>query len=94
MLFDGISLCLSVQDVPGKNIVAIVCNSKVVILYTKLTCPSNLDPLKPNFYIVKLRFTWVYIIFPNFLHIDGRCGYSVIRITSLSSSHEYSKSMF
>ena len=23
----------------------------------------NFDPIKPNFYIVKLGFTWVYIIF-------------------------------
>ena len=27
------------------------------------TCLYNFDPLKPHFYIVKLRFTGVYIIF-------------------------------
>ena len=27
------------------------------------TCLYNFDPLKPNFYIVKLGFTGVYIIF-------------------------------
>ena len=27
------------------------------------TCPYNFDPLKPHFYIVKLGFTEVYIIF-------------------------------
>ena len=27
------------------------------------TCLYNFDPLKPHFYIVKLVFTWVYIIF-------------------------------
>ena len=27
------------------------------------TCIYNIDPLKPHFYIVKLRFTGVYIIF-------------------------------
>ena len=27
------------------------------------TCPYNFDPLKPHFYIVKLGFTGVYIIF-------------------------------
>ena len=27
------------------------------------TCLYNIDPLKPHFYIVKLRFTGVYIIF-------------------------------
>ena len=28
------------------------------------TCLYNIDPLKPHFYIVKLWFTGVYIIFP------------------------------
>ena len=28
-----------------------------------LTCPCNVDPLTPHFYIVKLGFTWIYIIF-------------------------------
>ena len=27
------------------------------------TCLYNFDPLKPHLYIVKLGFTWVYIIF-------------------------------
>ena len=26
------------------------------------TCPCNVDPITPHFYIVKLRFTGVYII--------------------------------
>ena len=26
-----------------------------------LTCPCNVDPVTPNFYIVKLGFTGVYI---------------------------------
>ena len=30
------------------------------------TCLYNADPLKPHFYIVKLGFTWVYIIFSYF----------------------------
>ena len=28
-----------------------------------ITCPCNVYPLTPHFYIVKLRFTGVYIIF-------------------------------
>ena len=28
------------------------------------TCLYNFDPLKPHFYIVKLGFTGLYIIFP------------------------------
>ena len=45
------------------------------------TCLYNVDPLKPHFYIVKLGFTGVYIIF----HISAQnidCGY------------EYPQSMF
>ena len=40
------------------------------------TCLYNSDPLKPIFYIVKLGFTGVYIIFLiSALNID--CGYSL-----------------
>ena len=40
------------------------------------TCLYNFDPLKPHFYIVKLRFTGVYIIFLiSAQNID--CGYSL-----------------
>ena len=48
---------------------------KVDILVTK-TCLYNFDPIKPHFYIVKLGFTGVYIIF----HISAQnidCGYSL-----------------
>ena len=39
------------------------------------TCLYNFDPLKPHFYIVKLGFTGVYIIFLiSAQNID--CGYS------------------
>ena len=41
-------------------------NSLVVrlkIFYHHKTCLYNVDPLKPHFYIVKLGFTGVYIIF-------------------------------
>ena len=40
------------------------------------TCLYNFDPLKPNFYIVKLGFTGVYIIFLlSAQNMD--CGYSL-----------------
>ena len=49
-------------------------------LYDKIaitkTCLYNFDPLKPHFYIVKLGFTGVYIIF----HISAQnidCEYSL-----------------
>ena len=42
----------------------------------KKTCLYNTDPLKPHFYIVKLGFTGVYIIFLiSAQNID--CGYSL-----------------
>ena len=56
------------------------------------TCLYNFDPLKPHFYIVKLGFTGVYIIFlisaPN---ID--CGYS-LEPPRRGGSNEYPQFMF
>ena len=52
----------------------------------------NFDPLKPHFYIVKLGFTGVYIIFLISAHnID--CGYS-LELPWRGSSNEYPQSMF
>ena len=49
---------------------------KCVILYITKTCLYNFDPLKPHFYIVKLGFAGVYIIFLiSAQNID--CGYSL-----------------
>ena len=55
-------------------------------------CLYNFDPLKHIFYIVKLGFTGVYIIFLNFAqNID--CGYS-LEPPRRGSSNEYPQSMF
>ena len=52
----------------------------------------NFDPLKPHFYIVKLGFTGVYIIFLiSAQNID--CGYSS-EPPRLGGSNEYPQSMF
>ena len=72
--------------------------------YNLLTCPKpaqhhknldNFDPLKPHFYIVKLGFTWVYIVFFSFLYllINIDCGYS-LEPPRQSGSNEYPQSMF
>ena len=58
------------------------------------TCLYNIDPLKPHFYVVKLGFTGVGIIF----HISSKnidCGYSFEppRLYVLGSN-EYPQSMF
>ena len=55
----------------------LICRNKKVIngSITK-TRLYNFDPLKPHFYVVKLRFTGVYIIFLiSAQNID--CGYSL-----------------
>ena len=55
------------------------------------TCLYNFDPLKPHFYIVKLGFTGVYIVF----HISAQnidCGY-LLEPPRRGSSNEYPQSM-
>ena len=56
------------------------------------TCLYNFDPHKPHFYIVKLGFTGVYIIFL----ISGQnidCGYT-LELPHRGGSNEYLQSMF
>ena len=56
------------------------------------TCLYNFDPLKPHFYIVKLGYPGVYIIFLYLLkNID--CGYS-LEPPRRGGSNEYPQSMF
>ena len=56
------------------------------------TCLYNFDPLKPHFYIVKLGYTGVYIIFLiSAKNID--CGYS-LEPPRRGGSTEYPQSMF
>ena len=52
----------------------------------------NLDPLKPHFYIIKLGFTGVYIIFLISAQ-DIDCGYS-LEPPRRGGSNEYLQSMF
>ena len=55
------------------------------------TCLYNVDPLKPHFYIVKVGFTGVYIIFLiSAQNID--CGYS-LEPPRRGGSNEYPQSM-
>ena len=56
------------------------------------TCLYNFDPLKPHFYIVKLGFTGICIIFLiSAQNID--CGYS-LEPPRRGGSNEYPQSMF
>ena len=61
-------------------------------VYITKTCLYNFDPLKSHFYIVKLGFTGVHIIFliPA-QNID--CGYS-LEPPRRGGSNEYPQSMF
>ena len=63
---------------------------RCVLLTITKTRLYNFDPIKPHFYIVKLGFTGVYIIFL-FLLKNIDCGYS---LNSLNRSNEYPQSMF
>ena len=56
------------------------------------TCLYNFDPLKPHFYIVKLGFTGVYIIFLISAQ-NTDCGYS-LEPPRRGGSNEYPQSMF
>ena len=53
----------------------------------------NFDPLEPHFYIVKLGFTGVYIIFLILLKTNKDCGYS-LQLPLRGASNEYPQSMF
>ena len=44
--------------------------------FIRITCPCNVYPLTPHFYIVKLGFTGVHFIFL-FLLYNIDCGYSL-----------------
>ena len=57
------------------------------------TCLYNFDPLKPHFYIIKLGFTGVYIIFFLFLLENIDCGYPLEPLRR-GGSNEYPQSMF
>ena len=84
-LFQYSFLCMSViATVPLRFVIAF-------FLITK-TCLYNVDPLKPHFYIVKLGFTGVYIIFL-ISSKNINCGYS-LEPPHRGSSNEYSQSMF
>ena len=62
-----------------------------MVLITK-TCLYNFDPLKPHFYIVKLGFTRVYIIF--IISAQNKdCGY-LFEPPLRGGSNEYPQSMF
>ena len=84
------ALCMPVT--PRLGIFVLICVSHEDQPFITKTCLYNSDPLKPHFYIVKLRFTGVYIIFLiSTQSID--CGYS-LEPPRRGGSNEYPQSMF
>ena len=84
-LFDQKNLNHSIR----KSMMATVATILKIITKTHL---YNFDPLKPHFYIVKLGFTGVYIIFLISAQ-NINCGY-LLELPRQDSSDEYPQSMF
>ena len=85
------ALFATVSSTPGPSSQMDFIYHHIALHITK-TCLYNSDPLKPHFYIVKLGFTGVYIIFLLLLkNID--CGYS-LELPHRGGSSEYPQSVF
>ena len=67
-------------------------NLNLFRFYITKTCLYNFDPLKSHFYVVKLGFTGVYIIF--LISAENiNCGYSLrLNEAVLTSTHNLSLS--
>ena len=74
------------------SLVFLTNKNRLFLSYITKTCLYSIDPLKPHFYIVKLGFTGVYLIFLiSAQNID--CGYS-LEPPRRCGSNEYPQSMF
>ena len=62
------------------------------IICIRKTCPCNIYPLKPHFYIEKLGYAGVYLFFL-FLLQNIDCGYS-LELLRRGGSKLYPQSMF
>ena len=51
------------QNAASDQGIIYIANHRMQMIDIMHTGRPNFDPLKPNFYIVKLRFTGVYMIF-------------------------------
>ena len=58
------------------NTLATIKVDEVGILI-RITCPSNVHPLIPHFYIAKLGYAGAYLFFLIFLLQNIDCGYSL-----------------
>ena len=89
LTFPRIIIMMMIIKIIIKIIIIVVFCSRECITKARL---YNFGPIKPHFYIVKLGFTGVYIIFLiSAQNID--CGYS-LEPPRRGGSNEYPQSMF
>ena len=65
---------------------------KRLFIHIRKTCPCNIYPLKPHFYVEKLGYAGVYLFFL-FLLQNIDCGYS-LEPPRRGGSNLYPQSMF
>ena len=85
-------LAINVQLIPWLPTVEKQLANRSKINAIRITCPCELYPLTPHFYIVKLGCTGVYIIFL-FLLQNIDCGYS-LEPPHWGGANVYPQSMF
>ena len=89
---NALSISFKMLTIQGYMVVIVQEDPGISTFNITKTCLYNFDPLKPHFYIVKLGFTGVYIIFLiSAQNID--CGYS-LEPPRRGGSNEYPQSMF
>ena len=74
---------------------SVVYQEKLAVVFSLLSitkCLYSFDPLKPHFYIVKLGFTGVYIIF--LISAQKHRLWVLVRTARRGGSNEYPQSMF
>ena len=81
---------VSVYDSVGNSVDML--SDRSVVTPIRKTCPCNVYPLKPHFYIVNLGFAGVYLFFL-FLFQNIDCGYS-LEPPRRGGSNVYPQSMF
>ena len=76
----------------AKMHVRFISQSRADVLHIRKTYLYNFDPLKPHFYIVKLGFTGVYIIF--FISAQKIDYWYSLEPPHRGGSNEYLQSIF
>ena len=90
----GQTSVLTCEEMPVRTITPVLCvlplGGRSVVI--RKTCPCNVYPLKPHFYIENLGFAGVYLLFL-FLLQNIDCGYS-LEPPYRGGSNVYPQSMF